>query len=337
MTSSYADQQDIAGNLLYYPDTEPGIARRRCGRGFTYIAPDGTRIDCGAERKRLQQLAVPPAYEDVWICPLKQGHLQATGRDARKRKQYRYHPDWSQHRAARKFDRLSDFAEALPRMRRWIAAHLRGEVGAFETAIAAILALIDRASLRVGHPEYSAENATFGATTLRNDHIEFEGSLICLNYEAKGGRAVSKRVTGSRLQRVLQQSQDLPGAELVTWVDRRGQSRVVRSEQLQQVLADLCGDNITPKTLRTWNGSHEAFTTALEAETLTISAMAEAASRRLHNTPTIAQNSYIHHAIIDLASREPTARRKLFQNLKPVPHEMLRYGEPELIAFLNKI
>ncbi len=322
--------------LLYYPDTRPGISRQRRGRGFTYTAPDGTRIDCSEERARIKALAVPPAYERVWICPLHDGHLQATGRDARARKQYRYHPDWTQQRALTKYEGLAEFGSTLPRLRRWIASRLKGDAGDPDTAVAAALALIDRASLRVGHPDYTAENGSYAATTLRNRHVAFDGTKVLLNYTAKGGKKVRKTIQSRQLQRVLQQSADLPGHELISWQDDRGDAHAVRSEQIQKVLADLCGDDVSAKTLRTWNGSHAAFVVALNEEKLTINAMARAAADRLHNTPTIARSSYIHPKVIDLAEMDDGERLARLGALKPaINREQYLMGEVELLDYLR--
>lgn len=322
--------------LLYYPDTRPGISRQRRGRGFTYTAPDGTRIDCSEERARIKALAVPPAYERVWICPRHDGHLQATGRDARARKQYRYHPDWTQQRALTKYEGLAEFGSTLPRLRRWIASRLKGDAGDPDTAVAAALALIDRASLRVGHPDYTAGNGSYAATTLRNRHVAFDGTKVLLNYTAKGGKKVRKTIQSRQLQRVLQQSADLPGHELISWQDDRGDAHAVRSEQIQKVLADLCGDDVSAKTLRTWNGSHAAFVVALNEEKLTINAMARAAADRLHNTPTIARSSYIHPKVIDLAEMDDGERLARLGALKPaINREQYLMGEVELLDYLR--
>lgn len=322
--------------LIYYPDTRPGISRQRRGRGFTYIAPDGTRVDSSGERARIKALAVPPAYENVWICPRHDGHLQATGRDARARKQYRYHPDWTRQRALKKYDGLAEFGHTLPRLRRWIASRLTGGAGEPDTAVAAVLALIDRASLRVGHPDYTADNGSYAATTLRNRHVAFDGTKVVLNYTAKGGKKVGKTIQSRQLQRVLQRSADLPGDELISWRDDRGDMHAVRSEQIHQVLADLCGDGVSAKTLRTWNGSHAAFLVALNDEKLTIKAMANAAAERLHNTPAIARSSYIHPKVIDLAEIDAEERLSRLGVLKPAANrDQYRLGEVELRDYLG--
>ncbi|UWR51010.1 DNA topoisomerase IB [Phaeobacter inhibens] len=321
--------------LVYYTDDQPGITRRRRGRGFSYYMPDGSHIGNATERARLNGLGVPPAYTDVWLCPLIKGHLQATGRDARNRKQYRYHPEWQARRAEQKFAHLVAFGESLPALRRWIGDRLTGTVGDEDTAIAAVLALLDRGSLRIGNPRYTEKNGSFGATTLRPRHVVFSGQAIQLTYTAKGGQTVEKSLRGPALQRILERSQDLAGPELISWVDDNDDVRAVRSEQVQEVLAKLCGDEVSAKTLRTWNGSHAAFAVALDAPTLTITAMAEAAAERLHNTPTIARNSYIHPQIIGLADLPDRQRVAQLSALPQRQVSGLRLGEGRLIDFLN--
>ncbi|WP_261384856.1 DNA topoisomerase IB [Vannielia litorea] len=294
-------------SLVYYPDSRPGIARRRCGRGFTYTAPDGTTIDDRTERARLKALAVPPAYEDVWISPKQNGHLQATGVDARARKQYRYHPDWTAFRAATKYSELPAFGEALPAIRRRVARDLNLDAGEEAFALAAVIAMIDRLSLRVGNSDYASENGTYGATTLRSRHLRLKDGDLHLGYTSKGGKKVRRKIGNKRMQQTLQKLDDLPGAELVTWVDEEGEARTVSSSRVNAWLADLTGTpGITAKTFRTWSGTVAALEAASSAETVTIKAMSEAAAQRLGNTATIARNSYIHPAVIDLAE-DPSA------------------------------
>lgn len=322
--------------LTYYPDDRPGIARRRSGRGFAYYDADGARITDPDERARIAAIAVPPAYVDVWISPHGNGHLQATGRDARGRKQYRYHKDWAEHRARRKFDQLAAFGRALPRLRDFIARSLRAEAGSESLAVAAVLALIDRASIRVGSPAYVRENKSFGATTLRGRHVRFGKGGVTIAFPSKGGIRVRRTLPGPALQRALSRIHDLPGAELATWIDEEGDPRPVRSEQVNAVIAAVCGAGHTAKTFRTWNGTHAAFLCALRSEALTIREMAEAAAERLDNTPAIARSSYIHPAVIDLAGVGREERGKLLGGLKGPELSGLRAGEADLIAFLER-
>lgn len=325
--------------LVYYLDDGPGISRRRCGRGYAYYAADGTHITDKSDIARLNAIGVPPAYQQVWLSPLANGHLQATGRDARARKQYRYHPLWQAQRAKSKFSQLVSLGENLPALRRWVTRHLSGDIGAQETAIAAVIALLDRGALRIGSPLYTDENGSHGATTLKPRHVRFDGESIRLDYVAKGGQRVCKKIRGAALQRVLERCQDLPGSTLITWLDEEGTSRAVRSEQVQAVLAQQCGAQITAKSLRTWNGSHAAFQRALDCtdDELTINALAEAAAQRLHNTPTIARQSYIHPQIIALAELTTSARQHRLNRAcrQAISTPGYRAGEAELLAFLR--
>ncbi|WP_099827868.1 DNA topoisomerase IB [Oceaniglobus indicus] len=301
--------------LIYYPDTRPGIKRRKAGRGFSYTAPDGTRIEAKSERARLNALAVPPAYVDVWISPKVNGHLQATGKDDRARKQYRYHPDWTDYRARRKFADLAAFGAALPAIRRCIARDLRNtDAGSRDFAVAAVLAMLDRLSLRIGTPEYAAENGSFGATTLRRKHVELDAKTdtLTFDYTAKGGKKVRRTLHDATLQRVLHRLDDLPGATLVSWIDDQGASHDVSSEAVNARLVDLAETpGLTAKTFRTWNGSVAAMEAALAEDRLTIKAMAERAAERLSNTPAIARNSYIHPDVLALTDVSAAERQGL--------------------------
>ncbi len=303
--------------LIYVTDSDPGITRRRRGTGFSYIAPDGTTIARGAERDRLESLAVPPAYDDVWMCPLPNGHLLATGRDARKRKQYKYHPDWATARSETKFDQLAEFAEVLPRIRRRAKRDLEEDAGTQKFALASAVTLIDRLSLRVGHENYAQENGSYGALTLRSRHLKLRDKTLYLDFKAKGGTRVRKQINDRSLERLLEKVDDLPGATLLTWIDEAAQAQSLTSGQLNAYLSEASGEDfVTAKTFRTWSGTVAAFAAA-EAGNTTIKAMAQAAAERLHNTATVARNSYIHPKVIDLAGdanvqSDPVSRSGLF-------------------------
>ena len=329
-----ANEKNARG-LRYYPDDRPGISRLRRGRGFSYIAPDGTRIDDSRERARLKAMAVPPAYEDVWMSPLPNGHLLATGRDAAQRKQYRYHPNWTAARSETKFDQLAAFGDVLPRIRLWVANNLGDGIGSSKTALAAVLALLDRGSLRPGHPEYSTENGSYGATTLRARHVDLTDGQTVLSYTAKGGKQVDKTIPGTKLNRVLGQIMDLPGAELISWIDAQGEVRAVRSEMLNACLDDLTDGIATAKTFRTWNGSHAALRVLLESPHASVMDCAKAASKRLHNTPAIARSGYIHPDVLDLADQPHKTRLRAVSKAAALDHPLLRQGEAELRALLR--
>ncbi len=326
----------MSQRLIYYPDSNPGIRRQKRGRGFSYFDVDGTRIDCPEKRRALKARAVPPAYTDVWMAPMDNAHLLATGRDARTRKQYRYHPDWAAQRAQTKFEGLGAFGAGLPRLRRWIDLHLSGEVGTEDVAVAAVLALIDRAALRPGDKSYSSENRTFGATTLRARHAQIADGTVSLSFKGKGGAAVEKTLRGAKLAKVLEACQDLSGPALVAWVDEDGTARSVSAAQLNARLAELCDSGATAKTLRTWHGSLAAFqaAAAAEGEAITLKAMAGAAAERLHNTPAIAQKSYVHPDILDLAREDGGARRRRLPAIG-ASSDGFRRGEEALVQFLS--
>ena len=318
----------MIADLVYVTDADPGILRRKCGRGFRYIAPDGTTIARGKERRRIEGLGIPPAYNDVWICPRPNGHLQATGRDVRQRKQYRYHPDWSAARNETKFEKLVDFGEVLPKIRRRISRDLENEPGDNVFALAAAVTLIDRAAMRVGHPEYTKQNGSYGALTLNRRHLSLSDDKIGLNYTAKGGKKVRRTITDRKLQKLLHTINDIPGATLLTWTDDDGTPRTLSSQQLNSYLADAAGtDDVTAKTFRTWAGTVAAFTVAEQGHA-TIKQIASAAAQRLHNTPTVARNSYIHPAVIDLAGDPPV-------DVSPVTRSGLFAAEQRLLGLLT--
>ncbi|PRY92908.1 DNA topoisomerase-1 [Hasllibacter halocynthiae] len=319
-----------SAGLVWYPDDRPGIARRRRGRGWSYTAPDGTSIDAADERARLDALAVPPAYTDVWISPKPRGHLQATGRDARTRKQYRYHPDWTEARAATKFHALPEFGRALPDVRAAAAQGLAAKPGSHEFALATLIRMIDATAIRVGSPKALEENGTYGATTLRPGQARSEGGAIELSWTAKGGTRVRKRLADRALARALHASADLPGRTLISWIDEEGEARSVRSEEVNDWLRETAGEGHTVKTFRTWHGTLAAFRAALDGAT-TIRGMTEAAAERLHNTPAIARKSYVHPSVIAMSQDGSEA----LEGLRGGPRALTR-EERLLIRFLEE-
>ena len=319
----------VPKGLVWYPDDQPGITRRRHGRGFTYRGPDGTTIARGPERARIEALAVPPAYENVWITPRDNGHLLATGYDARTRKQYRYHPQWSEARSSVKYEMLPLFGHALPRIRRRITRDLAEEPGGERFALAAALLLIDRLSLRVGNESYAKVNGSYGALTLRRKHLRLTTSGLNLNYVAKGGLKVRRRLTDRKVLKVLEMVRDLPGAEILTWIDDQGRPRKLSSGTLNEYLAEAGDGDFTAKTFRTWAGSLAAFEAA-ESGATTIRALSEAAAKRLANTPTIARNAYIHPKVIGLTETG------LPDPLEPVDLSGLAAAEKRLLGLLER-
>ncbi|MEZ2126761.1 MULTISPECIES: DNA topoisomerase IB [unclassified Sinorhizobium] len=323
--------------LIYVSDTEPGIRRRRQGRGFCYRLPNGRLLSDPIQKKRIAALGLPPAYENVWICLQENGHLQATGYDARGRKQYRYHKDWQSFRSIEKFDQLIEFGQALPKMRRTMLRHLEAGPEDVNGVLAALATLLDEAHLRVGSPAYTRENGTYGATTLLKRHLKMADGRIELQFVAKGGKRVRRSLRHPRLQRILEEIADLPGRQLFVWKDESGTLRLIDSGRLNAYLADISGMAISAKTFRTWAGSVAAFSAARDALAKgtrpTVKEISEAAAAILHNTPAISRSSYIHPAIIALADK---GRQPSEDEIKPLlePLRGLRAEENRLLDFL---
>lgn len=326
--------------LTYVNDREPGIRRQRRGKGFCYRMPDGSLICEGPEKTRIVSLGLPPAYENVWICLDPRGHLQATGIDSRGRKQYRYHADWQSFRSELKYDQLTLFGEALPRIRRRVQRDLSLGLNRPEAVLAALVALMDATHLRVGNEAYARENRTFGATTLLKRHMTMSDDAVILKFSAKGGKRVQHTIRHPRLQRIFEEIADLPGRRLFSWPDEEGHLRPVDSGRLNAYLAEISGLSISAKTFRTWGGSLAAFCAArrtLEySDKIKVKLLTTAASEELQNTPAVCRNSYIHPAILSLAD-DPEPLARLLE--KPMEAEAklagLRVDEQRLLSFLH--
>ena len=290
----------LAG-LMYVTDAVAGITRRRAGRGFSYRDPEGVRIDDPEVLARIKGLAVPPAWEDVWICTVENGHLQATGRDARRRKQYRYHPEWSRVRNEGKFDRMVDFGLALPDVRKRVDRDLRRPGMQRDKVLAAVLRLLDLSLMRVGNSEYARLNDSFGATTIHPEHADVHGQTVSFHFTGKSGKQHDVRVVDRRIARVVQQCQELAGQELFAYVDDEGEVRDVGSSDVNDYLRESAGEGFSAKDFRTFGA------TVMAAESLALAedendaiprAIAEVAAE-LGNTPAVARASYIHPAVLE--------------------------------------
>ncbi len=292
--------------LRYVTDAVPGITRRRAGTGFSYRDVKGKRIGDEAELERIRALAVPPAWEDVWICVLHNGHLQATGRDARHRKQYRYHPDWLAARDELKFARVAEFGRALPAIRKRVDADLSLPGMQHDKVLAAVLRLLDRTLMRVGNTEYARLNDSFGATTIRDEHARVRGQTVTFHYTGKSGKVHDLRVVDRRLARVVQRCQELPGQELFAYLDDEDEVRDVGSEDVNDYLRESAGEGFSAKDFRTFGG------TVLAAEALalaepeagddirrTINDAVKVVAADLGNTAAVARSSYIHPALVE--------------------------------------
>lgn len=305
-------ESDISGadlkrhGLRFSSDAEPGIHRRRRGKGFSYHDPEGRRIGDPAVVDRVKKLAVPPAYTDVWICLDENGHLQATGRDARGRKQYRYHERWREVRDAAKFHKILDFAAALPALRRRVSRDLGREGLPPEKVVAAVVRLLEGSLIRIGSPEYARDNDSYGLTTLRDEHVDVEGAAIHFAFTGKGGKEWDLDVRDPRVAQVVAACQDLPGQHLFQYVDDDGHRRSVGSDDVNAYLHDHTDDDFTAKDFRTWAGTVLAFhalcgapeATTKKARQSHLKAAVEQVAKRLRNTQAICRKCYVHPAVI---------------------------------------
>ena len=288
--------------LRYVTDSRPGFTRRRRGKGFTYLYPDGEPLKDEDTLARIRSLAIPPAWTDVWISPSPRGHIQATGRDARGRKQYRYHPKWREVRDANKYDRMVAFGLALPAIRKRTDEDLAKQGLPREKVLAAVVRLLEATLIRVGNDEYARENRSYGLTTLTGRHADVEGSTIAFTFRGKGGKMHRVEVTDRRLSRIVRRCQDLPGQELFQYVDEDGAAKDVGSSDVNEYLRE-----ITNTDFRTWAGTVaaawaleelEAFDSEAQAKRNIVAAIEKVASV-LGNTPAVCRMCYVHPAVLD--------------------------------------
>jgi DNA topoisomerase IB len=305
-----AAQMAIEAGLVYVSDAEPGIRRLRAGKGFRYLTPENRRLAEAKELKRIASLAIPPAYRDVWISMEARGHLQATGRDARGRKQYRYHPEWRQVRDSAKFDRMVAFGEALPKLRRKLKRDLGLAGLPREKVLAVVVSILDATRVRIGNSEYARDNKSFGLTTLRNRHVSFirDGRAV-LNFRGKGGVQHEVHIGDKRIAQIMRRCQEIPGQHLFQYVSDDGQRCPIDSGQVNDYLREAMGDDFTAKDFRTWGATLHAIT--LLARTPLPEAPSERALRKaiadvvkqvavkLRNTPAVCRKSYINPAVFD--------------------------------------
>jgi DNA topoisomerase I len=297
-----------AAGLRYVSDRSPGIRRIRAAGGFEYRASDGDKVSDEETLARIRKLAIPPAYEDVWICPRPNGHLQAVGRDARGRKQYRYHPRWREVRDEGKYGKLLVFGKVLPKIRARVEDDLSRRGLPREKVLAAIVRLLETTLMRIGNEEYAKTNKSYGLTTLRNRHVKVEGaSRIRLDFRGKRGTEYRIDLRNKRLAAIVRRCQELPGQELFQYLDEDGSPHTVASEDVNDYLREISGEEITAKDFRTWAATKlaalafhelEAFDSQTAAKKNVVRTV-EAVSKMLGNTPTICRKCYIHPAILD--------------------------------------
>jgi DNA topoisomerase-1 len=296
-----------SAGLRYVSDETSGITREKQGKDFRYRTQDGRLVKDAATLKRIRSLAIPPAYTDVWICPLGNGHIQATGRDARRRKQYRYHPEWRAVRDENKYERTMAFARALPHIRRQIKRDLARPGLGREKVLAAITRLLETTLIRVGNEEYARENRSFGLTTMRNRHVSVKRGTIHFDFRGKSGKHHEIDLHDTRLAEIVRRAQDLPGQELFQYTDENGEPQKVSSEDVNAYLRGIAGEEFSAKDFRTWAGTVLAAVALSEFETFDSKAQAkknllsaiESVSERLGNTPSICRKCYIHPLVIN--------------------------------------
>lgn len=295
-----------AGHLRHVTDRAPGITRLRAGKGFRYRAADGSIVRSPQTLARIRALAIPPAWTQVWICTLPHGHLQAVGRDARGRKQYRYHPRWRAMRDETKYARLAAFGRGLPSIRRRVHDDMRRPGLTREKVLAAVVALLERTLIRVGNEEYARQNGSYGLTTLRAKHVRVKGERVRFEFVGKGGKPHVVDLDDRRLALVVRRCRELPGHELFQYVDEDGRRQSIDSADVNAYLREISGQDFTAKDFRTWGGTVLAATAlrGLEAGSPTrarkqiVQAVATVA-QQMRNTPAICRKSYIHPAIFE--------------------------------------
>ena len=297
--------------LIYVDDNLPGITRKRSGKGWAYYDPQGKLIADPAERMRLNAIALPPAYEDAWFCPAANGHILATGIDAKGRKQYRYHPDFRTARECEKFDGCATFGKLLPLVRKRVEEDLKARHLTRERAIASVVRLLDLGAVRIGNEAYAKANRSFGATTLRRRHAEITGKTLRLRYKGKSGKMRDVVLSDRSLARAVRALQDLPGQRLFQYVDDEGDLHAVGSGDVNEYLCETMGERFTAKNFRTWHGSALAFSLLAHGEQTHLAGLMASVAEHLGNTPAVTRKSYVHPAVIALVERQEEWRTGL--------------------------
>ncbi len=335
-----------AAGLRYVSDTKPGIHRHKRGKTFRYTNPDDTPVRDEKTLARIHSLVIPPAWEDVWISAQSNGHLQATGRDVKGRKQSRYHPRWREHRDETKYERMTHFARALPMIREHVEHDLARPGLPREKVLATIVSLMEQTLIRVGNQEYARDNKSYGLTTMRNKHVEVEGSQITFTFKGKSHVNHTINLRDRRLAGIVKRCADLPGYELFQYLDHDGTHHHIDSSDVNQYLHDISGEHFTAKDFRTWAGSVLAcdllketgpFSSAAEAKRKIAEAIKQVAGR-LGNTPSVCRKCYVHPAVLEAylgGTTMTAARKKLDEEIEERSHA-LRDEEQALIDLLEQ-
>ena len=323
--------------LRHSSDAEPGITRKRMGNSWAYFDAEGKRVTDRDEIDRLNAVGLPPAYEKAWFCADPQGHLQATGVDARGRKQYRYHTDFRAKRESAKYEGLLEFGKALPRLRRQVEQDLKRRTLTRETVLAAIVRLLDRQHIRIGNEEYAKENKSYGATTLRSRHLRRKGQSLMMRFAGKHGIVHEAKITDTNLKRICRRCQELPGQMLFQYINGDGEPKPVTSGDVNDYIKQASGDDFTAKHFRTWSASVIAFDQLLkkaEHARITVKTVVEPVAEALGNTPAISRKSYVHPALLDAIKED--SRDPLDGMDRPRGRKRLSSAEVGLLDYLAK-
>ena len=321
--------------LRHSSDTEPGITRKRMGRYWAYFDADGDHVKDRDEIDRLNAVGLPPAYEDAWFCADPNGHLQATGIDARGRKQYRYHADFRAKRESAKFEGLLEFGKALPLVRRRVEQDLKRRKLTREAVLAAVVRLLDTEHIRVGNEEYARENKSFGATTLRRRHLKRTGHGLMMRFTGKHGIVHKVKITDTNLKRICKRCQELPGQMLFQYINGDGEPKPITSGDVNEYIKEACGADFTAKHFRTWSASVIACEQMLkkaENARITVKKVVEPVAEALGNTAAISRKSYVHPKLLEAVKADP--RDPLSGLERPRGRKRLSTAEVALIEFL---
>jgi DNA topoisomerase-1 len=335
-----------APDLVYLTDDVPGIRRLRTKTGFRYVDPAGRPVRDAETLRRIKSLVIPPAWTDVWISPVADSHIQATGRDARRRKQYKYHPRWREVRDRAKYDRTIAFATALPKVRERVDADLKKPGVSKEKVLAVVVSLLEATLIRVGNQEYARDNHSFGLTTMRDRHVKVNGSEVRFHFRGKSGKEHSITLRDRRLARLVKKCQDLPGQQLFQYVDDEGERHNIESADVNAYLREITGEDFTAKDFRTWAGTLLAATALQELESFEsaagakrqLSGAVESVARKLGNTPTVCRACYVHPDVIDEfleGTLAETLRGKIEDTLLDLPRG-LESDEAAVVALLQR-
>lgn len=303
-------------SLRYVNDGDPGIARQRRGKGFAYRRAGGQLVKRGSDLRRIEAIAIPPAWTDVWICPDPDGHIQATGRDEKGRKQYRYHPLWNKTRGAAKYALMAEFAEALPRLRERVDADLRKRDLSWEKVVATVVWFLDHAMIRVGNDAYTRENGSFGLTTLRARHVEISGASMRFNFRGKSGKDWDIDIADRRMARILRSIDELPGQRLFRYRNEDGGLSDIASHDVNTYIRSVIGEQFSSKDFRTWGGTMRALSLLAETEvpgaptarSRTLNGVIDKVARWLGNTRAVCRACYIHPTVFSRWEKGELAR-----------------------------